>query len=168
MWFTGIISYPLARLLDSLVGRSDGHGLFTREEIAAIIKYHNLSDNKSGTIGPDAVRVMLGALNLDSRKILGDISLIPEGSTEDEVDMEKADLVIHRGLIVHWSAVKTVNIDEVVDEGFIAKVTGWPYSRIPVTGDPEIDGTQDTPTVKDYRWEGKHIFGFLHVKVSTN
>ena len=168
MWFTSPISYPLARLLDKVAGRSDGNGMFTREEIAAVIKYHDLSDNSNGTIGPDAARIMLGALNLDSRKVGGDIAMVPAKNTDDEKDVEKADLIILQGLIVHWSDVKTVNIDDVVDEDFVAKVNSWSYSRIPVIGNPESHSAQSDPVAMDYRWEGKQIFGFLHIKVSRN
>jgi metal transporter CNNM len=166
MWLTAIVSYPLAWILDSVAGRKHGHGLFTNDEMAAVIKYHELSEHNGGTLSPDAARVMLGALRLDSRKIGGDIALIPEKSTDDEKDLEKADLVVLQGLIVQWSAVKIINIDDVVDEAFIAKVSGWSYSRIPVIGDPEPHEMQGDPAVTGYGWEGKQIFGFLHVKVS--
>lgn len=166
MWLTAIVSYPLAWVFDSVAGRKHGHGLFTNDEIAAVIKYHELSEQNGGTLGLDAARVMLGALRLDARKIGGDIALIPEKSTDDEKDLEKADLVVLQGLIVHWEAVKIINIDDVVDEAFIAKVGGWSYSRIPVIGDPEPNEMQDDPAATSYGWEGKQIFGFLHVKVS--
>ena len=168
MWFTAIISYPLARLLDKIAGRSNGNGMFTREEMAAVIKHHDISDNSNGTISPDAARIMLGALNLDSRKIGGDIAMVPEKNTDDEKDVEKADLIILQGLIVHWSEVKTVNIDDVVDEAFVTRVHSWSYNRIPVIGNPESHGVQNNPAASDYRWEGKQIFGFLHIKVSIN
>lgn len=165
MWLTAIVSYPLAWILDSVAGRKHGHGLFTNDEMAAVIKYHELSEDTSGTLSPDAVRVMLGALHLDSRKIGGDIASIPERSTDDEKDLEKADLVVLQGLIVQWSTVRTVNIDDVVDEAFIAKINSWSYSRIPVIGDPEPHEMQDDPIATGYGWEGKQIFGFLHTKV---
>jgi metal transporter CNNM len=167
MWLTGIVSYPLAQLLDTVAGNNDGHGLFTNEEVAGIIKYHELSENNGGQIGPDAAQVILGALNLDTRKVGGDIAPIPPENTGGDKDVEKADCIIHHGLIVHWSDVKTVDIDDVVDEYFIVKIKSWSYSRLPVIGDSELHESQVDPAAIKYRWEGKQIFGFLHVKVST-
>lgn len=165
MWLTGIISYPLARLLDTIAGRTAVHGIFTNDEMAAIIKYHEQSENNGGMISPDAARVMLGALSLDSRKIGGDIAMIPDKNTDDEKDVEKADLVVLHGLIVHWSGVKTIDINDVVDENFIAKINTWSYSRFPVIGDPQSHNLRGDPAATNYRWRGKQIFGFLHVKV---
>jgi metal transporter CNNM len=165
MWLTAIVSYPLAWLLDTVAGRKYGHGLFNNDEMAGVIKYHRLSEQNGGTLGPDAARVMLGALRLDSREIGGDIAVIPANNIEDENDLEKADLVVLQGLIVQWSAVKTIDLDDVVDEAFIAKVTGWSYSRIPVIGNPESHEIKADSSSMAYRWEGKQIFGFLHIKV---
>ena len=166
MWLTGIVSYPLARLLDTIAGHNGGHGLFTNEEMAGIIKYHELTANKGGGIGSDAARVMLGALNLDSRKVGGDITLVPESNSDDEKDVEKADLIIRHGLVVRWPDVKSVNIDDIVDENFMTMVNSWSHSRIPVIGDPESHEIEGDPATAIYRPEGKLIFGFLHVKVS--
>lgn len=164
MWLTGIVSYPLARLLDTIAGQNEGHGLFTNEEMAGIIKYHELTANKGGGIGSDTARVMLGALNLDSRKVGGDITLVPESNSDDEKDVEKADLIIHHGLVVRWPDVKSVNIDDIVDENFIKMVNSWSHNRIPVIGDQESHETEGDPATAIYRLEGKLIFGFLHVK----
>jgi len=120
-----------------------------------LIKHHEISEKHGGFLGQDATRIMLGALNLDSRKIGGEIARIPEVQSEDEKDIEKADLVIVHGMIVKWSAVKTIYIDEPVDENFVKKIKDWSYSRIPVIGRPEGDS----------KLEGKKIFGFLHIKV---
>lgn len=168
MWLTGIVSYPLACLLDAVAGRSAGYSIFTREEMAAVIKYHDLSENNRGTIGPDATRVMLGALNLDSRSIGGNIALVPETNDSIEKDVEKADLIVLQELLVHWSDVKTVDIDDVVDEGFMSRLSEWPYSFIPVLGEHEFHKVGIDPATVEYRWEGKQIFGSLHIKASIN
>jgi metal transporter CNNM len=166
MWLTGIVSYPLACLLDTIAGRSPGYSIFTREEMAAVIKYHDLSENSHGTIGPDATRVMLGALNLDSRSIGGDIALVPETNTSVEKDVEKADPIVLQELLVHWSDVKTVDIDDVVDDKFMSRVNDWSYSCIPVLGKHEFHKVEMDPATVEYRWEGRQLFGFLHIKVS--
>lgn len=131
--------------------------------MAVLLKYHERSEKHGGMLGQDALRVMLGALSLDSRRIGGDIARIPKTNyVEDEKDIEKADFVVVQGMIVKWSAVKTVNINDPVDKTFIKKVKSWSYSRIPVIGEsqPKI-GKNSGQTC----WEGKKIFGFLHIKV---
>jgi metal transporter CNNM len=159
MFLTGILSYPLARLLDALFGKREDHGIFTNDELAALIKYHERSEKHGGLIGQDATRIMLGALHLNSRKIGGDISRISEKSVEGEKDVEKADLIVTYGMIVRWSAVKTIGIDEPVDGTFIKKVKSWSYSRIPVVGVQTENSTEVSS------WDREQIFGFLHIKV---
>jgi len=80
-----------------------------------------------------------------------------------EKDVEKADVLLVHGMIVKWSAVKTVNIDEVVDEAFLKKVKSWSYSRIPVIGKPSKESNERSSMQSD--WEGTRIYGFLHTKV---
>ena len=163
MWLTCIISFPLAWLLDHLSGSRDENGIFTNEEMAVLLKYHERSEKHGGMLGQDALRVMLGALKLDSRRIGGDIAIIPEKNyDEGEKDIEKADLFVVQGMIVKWSSVKTVNIDDRVDMAFIKKVKGWSYSRIPVIGGPQPKIGENYSQTS---WEGKKIFGFLHIKV---
>jgi metal transporter CNNM len=160
---TGLISYPLALLLDAIAGKKQDHEIFTNSEIAALVKYHEHSEKHGGDIGEDASRIMLGALQLDSRKIGGDIpptlGRIAEEDIDAEKDLEKADPVLASGMVVRWSAVKTIDIDEAVDGNFIRKVKSWSYSRIPVIGGQAENSDLRTT------WEGKHIYGFLHIKV---
>jgi hypothetical protein len=69
-------------------------------------------------------------------------------------------------MIVKWSAVKTVNIDEVVDEAFLKKIKSWSYSRIPVIGKPSKEISERSSKQSD--WEGTRIYGFLHIKVRSS
>lgn len=174
MFLTGILSYPLARLLDALFGKSVEHDIFTNGEMAALIRYHDQSENRRGMISQDAARIMLGALYLDFRNIEYDSSEICTKNDKEERhmekkvergverDVEKADSPVANAMIVPWSAVKTIDINEPVDKAFIRKVKSWSYSRIPVTGGPLDQLTKST------EWEGNQIFGFLHVKVRGN
>lgn len=52
----------------------------------------------------------------------------------EEQDIEKADVAVTQGIVVKWTSVKSVDIDDVVDAAFIKKIKSWSYSRIPVTG----------------------------------
>jgi metal transporter CNNM len=162
MWLTAIVSYPLSWLLDSSCGPCEERGIFTNDELAILIKYHERADKHGGQLGQDATRIILGALNLDARKIGGDITNTPEKTqAENEKDVEKADVVVVQGMIVKWSAVKTVNINDAVDKAFIEKVKSWSYSRIPVIG----NDTNDENNVRSLDWAGNKIFGFFHIKV---
>lgn len=163
MVITGIISYPLALLLDALTRKKEDQEIFTNTELAALIKYHDHSEKHGGEVGEDANRIMLGALELNSRKVGSELPIMLEKATEEDTDMEKdvekANPNLASSMIVQWSAVKTIDIDEVVDSKFIRKVKSWSYSRIPVIG-----GRDENPDAKT-SWEGKHIYGFLHIKV---
>ena len=63
--------------------------------------------------------------------------MIPKPGFElTEKNVEKADVLVVHGMIVKWSAQKTVNADDVVDVAFLKKVKSWSYNRIPVIGKP--------------------------------
>jgi metal transporter CNNM len=166
MFLTAIISWPLAWLMDQLSSKTktDEYGIFTNDDLGTLIKYHERSEKNGGRLGQDASRIMLGALNLDSRKVGGEINLVPRPSSdESERDTEKADFVMVQGMIVQWHMVKTININEKVDKAFIKKVRMWSYSRIPVIGEPQEEENKEAPEFSG--WNGKKIFGFLHIKV---
>lgn len=166
MYLTAIISWPLAWLLDQLSCKTqkDEYGVFSNDNLGTLIKYHERSEKNGGKLGQDASRIMLGALNLNSRKVGGEIHMVPRPSSDgSDRDAEKADLVFVQGMIVHWHMVKVVNINEKVDKAFIKKVRMWSYSRIPVIGEPEDGEYKEAPELSD--WNGRKIFGFLHIKV---
>ena len=166
MVLTAIISWPLAWLMDQLSCKiqKDEYGIFTNGDLGSLIKYHERSEKNGGRLGQDASRIMLGALNLDSRKVGGEINLVPRPSSdESDGDAEKADFAMVQRLIVQWHMVKTIDINERVDNAFIKKVRMWSYSRIPVTGEPQEEENKEAPEFEG--WIGKKIFGFLHIKV---
>jgi len=135
MLLTAIISCPLALLLDFFSGKDDNRNL-TNADLAALIKYQAQNLHQ---LNQDTAAIMLGAMRLGSRQICGYMT------TLDDQDVELAEATSGT-MITQWSAVKTANIDEVVDEAFIAKVKSWPINRIPVVGNTDI-------------------FGYFHVKV---
>jgi len=161
MGITAIISFPIAWCLDRVGGQRDAQELFTNEELGGLIRHHEKCEKNGGDLGQDASRIMLGALKLDSRKIGGEITAVPEPENRDQ-DLEKADLVVVQGMIVKWSAVKVIRIDEHVDEAFIKKVRGWSYSRIPVIGN--LGKGREGEVVGEWT-HGTQIHGFLHTKV---
>lgn len=159
MWLTGIISYPLALILDFTFSQSkQTYGMLTSDQLALLIRFHEKSEDHGGELSKDAARVMLGALSLDGRRI--DRVNVPEQSADgDEKDVEKAVHPVVHGMIVKWYAVKTIDINEPVDRYFMEKIRGWSYSRIPVIG-------KSAKTIAESRpWQGTMIYGFLHIKV---
>ncbi|PMD39201.1 hypothetical protein L207DRAFT_491161 [Hyaloscypha variabilis F] len=165
MFITAIISWPLAWLLDHLACKSqkDEYGVFSNHDLGTLVRHHERSEKNGGKLGQDASRIMLGALSLDSRKVGGEIHAFPRPSCDDhERDTEKADLVVVHGLIVQWHMVKTIDINEKVDSAFIKKVRMWSYSRIPVVGESEDEENKEAAELSS--WNGRKIFGFLHIK----
>lgn len=163
MWLTGIVTYPMAWLLDRMSRKKVQHGIFANDELAAVIQYHDKSAKKGGSLGQDTTRIMLGALKLDAQKLGGDFPRTPDSSSDDSShDLEKATLSVSQRIVVRWSAVKTININDTVDEAFIKKIKSWSYSRIPVVSGPPL-ATDENGNTKD-AWEGSQIFGFLHIK----
>ncbi|KAF8853951.1 hypothetical protein BDZ45DRAFT_60775 [Acephala macrosclerotiorum] len=160
MFLTAIISYPIAWCLDRVGGQRDALELFTNEELGGLIRHHEKREKNGGDLGQDASRIMLGALKLDSRKIGGEITAVPEPENREQ-DLEKADLVVVQGMIVKWSAVKVICIDERVDEALIKKVRSWSYSRIPVIGN--LGKGREGEDVQEWT-HGTQIHGFLHIK----
>ncbi|KUJ07276.1 uncharacterized protein LY89DRAFT_766407 [Mollisia scopiformis] len=162
MFITAIISFPLAWLLDTIAGQKDQTEIFTNEELGGIIRHHEKSEKHGGDLGQDTSRIMLGALKLDSREVGGEIAAVPEPAN-DEKDLEKADLVVVDGMIVKWSAVKAIRIDERVDEAFVKKIRGWSYSRIPVIGTAGKEREHEQADTMEWT-ENTRIHGFLHIK----
>jgi metal transporter CNNM len=170
MGLTAIVSWPLAWVLDHLTGRRDKfNDIFSNDELGTLIKYHERSETHGGRLGPDAARVMLGALNVDSRKIGGEMSRTLEPVKEkSEKDIEKAETVLFHGMTVGWDAVRTIDINQPVDRTFIDKVKSWSYSRIPVIGkSSERTRERDSSSSQNWEDEDTKIYGFLHTKVLT-
>ncbi|KAL2065398.1 hypothetical protein VTL71DRAFT_3068 [Oculimacula yallundae] len=170
MWFTCILTYPVGWLLDKLQTRQDRIGIFTNDELQAVIQYHESSEKRGGKLGQDAARIMQGALKLDSQRLCGD-SKEAARSFPSEQDVEKMGSAADEAMIVDWSSVKTIDINDTVDEAFVQKVQSWSYSRIPVIG-KESDIVSEGEKPETESWNGSKVFGFIHVKnligVATN
>jgi metal transporter CNNM len=170
MWATCVFSWPIAKFLDYCSGTTVELGIFSNDELAGLIKHHERSEEHGGSLEQDTARVMLGALSLNGQKIGANYSPSPatrsHNCSDKESDVEKVDLVIVRSMIVSWSAVKTVDIDEPVDRAFIKKVKSWSYSRIPVVGEAQVEQAESgINSSRNSSWDAKKVFGFLHIKV---
>jgi len=168
MVLTAIISWPISWLMDRITSRKDNYGIFTNDQLGALIKYHERSMKRGGQLGPDTSRIVVGALSLESCRIGGATAKLPNPTSSDnEKDVEKAELTAGQDMIVSWRAVKTVNINESVDKAFIKKIKSWAYSRIPVIGESCTGKESENHPMAPDGWEGTKIFGFLHIKVNV-
>ena len=169
MWITCIISWPISKLLDYCSGGKDEVSIFSNDELAGLISYHEKSEKHGGSLDQDTSRVMLGALSLDGHKIGANLSPFPNscsaGSSNKDSDVEKADLGVAHGMIVNWFTVRTVDINEPVDRAFVKKIKSWSYSRIPVVGEAQVEQPHSGKARSRSNWDAKKIFGVLHVKV---
>ncbi|OBT64497.1 hypothetical protein VE03_05344 [Pseudogymnoascus sp. 23342-1-I1] len=139
--------------------------MYTTEQLSVLIKLHERQEKHGGHLGPDAGRVARGALDLDCRTLekspLGGFYDSKSIITDGAGDPEKADHTTS-GIIVPWSAVKFIRIDDLVNEQFITKIKQFSYSRIPVVGNEEL--LTIAPTYNGHSPSDQRIFGFLHIK----
>lgn len=165
MWLTAIISWPLSFVLDKLTLPKERSSMYTAEQLAVLIKLHERQEKHGGHLGPDAGRVARGALDLDSRTLekssLGAF-YDDKNIADNTADPEKADHITS-DIIVPWSAVKFIRIDDPVNEQFIVKIKQLSYSRIPVVGNEDL--LTLAPTDDGNASNDQRIFGFLHIKV---
>ncbi|ELR03201.1 hypothetical protein VC83_02323 [Pseudogymnoascus destructans] len=164
MWLTAIISWPLSFFLDRLTLPKERGAMYTSEQLAMLIKLHERQEKHGGHLGPDAGRAARGALDLDGRTL----EKSPLGSFYDSKsitdiagDPEKADHTTS-DIIVPWSAVKFIGIDDLVNEQFIVKIKQFSYSRIPVIGNEDL--VTAPPTKHGSASNDHRIYGFLHIK----
>ncbi|KFY18352.1 hypothetical protein V493_08697 [Pseudogymnoascus sp. VKM F-4281 (FW-2241)] len=157
--------WPLSFVLDRLTLPKETGYMYTSEQLAVLIKLHERQEKHGGHLGPDAGRAARGALDLDGRTL----ERSPLGAfydnksiTDNAGDPEKADHTTS-DIIVPWSAVKFIRIDDPVNEQFIEKIKQFSYSRIPVIGNEDLVST--APTTNGSASNDQRIFGFLHIKV---
>ncbi|KFZ20741.1 hypothetical protein V502_03020 [Pseudogymnoascus sp. VKM F-4520 (FW-2644)] len=164
MWLTAIISWPLSFVLDRLTLPKERGYMYTSEQLAVLIRLHERQEKHGGHLGPDAGRVARGAIDLDGRTLekspLGafyDNKSITDGAGDPEKAYHTTS-----DIIVPWSAVKFIRIDDPVNEQFITKIKQFSYSRIPVVGNKDLLAI--APTDNGNAPSDQRIFGFLHIK----
>lgn len=164
MWLTAPISWVFGKMLDYYVGTPwKDNFLYSHQQLYNLIKYHDKLEKNGGEIGPEAARMMMRALDLDGRGI-GRRQSGSSGMTST-TDVENGESTERVETIVTWSDVKTVDIQETVDQEFLKKVKSWSYSTFPVVGTgtgKEISGGIGQPMASIT------TYGFLHIRVSEN
>lgn len=165
MGLTAIVSWPLSFVLDKLTLPRDQESMYTSEQLAVLIKLHERQEKHGGHLGPDAGRVARGALDLDGRTLERPPfpAFYNKTITGHTADLEKADHITS-DIVVPWSAVKFVRIDDLVNEEFVMKIKQFSYSRIPVIGNEDLF-TAPPSNDRGGALNDQRIFGFLHIKV---
>lgn len=165
MWITCIISWPLSYLLDEIAGQPPERGIYTIEQLRILIKFHERAEKHGGLLGPDAGRIMRGALKLDHQTLRGVCQPISCKGKTPLVDIEKGEAT-KSDIIVPWSSVRHISINEEVTKELILRIKGWAYSRIPVVGDPQAASNESAECCG--AWEDQKVYGFLHIKASCS
>lgn len=164
MWLTCIISWPLSYLLDTISGPQVDRGIYTVDQLEILIKFHERAEKHGGLLGPDASRVMRGALNLDRRTLRGECQPNFGKGKAPLADIERGEAT-ESDILVPWSSVRCISINEEVTKELILRIKNWAYSRIPVVGDLEA-GDQESADCYG-GWNNQKVYGFLHVKVDS-
>ncbi len=179
MYLTSPLTYPLSWVLDRCTVPKRERGMYSNEQLSWLLRMHERGEKHGGAVGPDAGRVMRGALEMDGRTMEKEYA---RKSLEDGLDA-KPDAVwdIEKSgnsaryepegkfeVVVPWSQVKYIGVDDEVDTEFVNKLKGWAYSRIPVVGDNSGVKKPKSLHGDDGEWQGQRVFGFLHIKVRFN
>ncbi|CAG8564366.1 11356_t:CDS:10 [Rhizophagus irregularis] len=104
IWLTFVFSYPIAKLLDWVLG--EDHGIiYRRAELKELIKYHESSE-RGGDLMKDSVTIIRGALDLQDKVV------------------ENAMTPIDKAYMI--------SIDSILDRITIREIYTTGHSRIPV------------------------------------
>lgn len=163
MWLTAIVSWPVSLFLSHISLITNDRSVFSNDELKTFIKYHEKSEKNGGRLGREASRIMIGALNLDNC-VIGKLSFGRQGNKLfDDNEAEKATQSKQKGIIKSWPFVKTINIDDIVNNDFMEKISHWSYNRLPVIGTSRRH--QYSPrNNSEYHLEDIQIYGSLHLK----
>jgi len=66
MYATFVISYPVSKLLDYMIGKNHA-GLMKRKQLEALVEFHGTVEGKGGELSGDEVKIITGALALSNK-----------------------------------------------------------------------------------------------------
>jgi len=66
MYATSVISYPLSKFLDYMIGKNHA-GLMKRKQLEALVEFHGRVEGKGGELSGDEVKIITGALSLSNK-----------------------------------------------------------------------------------------------------
>ncbi|RHZ83051.1 hypothetical protein Glove_99g133 [Diversispora epigaea] len=108
IWVTYVVSYPMAKLLDLILG--ENHGIiYRRAELKELIMYHETSTERGGDLVKDSVTIIRGALDLQDKVV------------------ESAMTPINKAFMIP--------IDSIMDRITVREIYSTGHSRIPVYGE---------------------------------
>ncbi|BFZ64568.1 hypothetical protein YB2330_005715 [Saitoella coloradoensis] len=77
IWCMFIFSYPIAKLLDYILGQNHGM-VYRRSELAELLTFHSQQEHHGGDLNLDAVTIMRGALDLHEKTVENAMTQIEE------------------------------------------------------------------------------------------
>eukprot|EP00455_Lapot_gusevi_P032021 TRINITY_DN3489_c0_g1_i3.p1 TRINITY_DN3489_c0_g1~~TRINITY_DN3489_c0_g1_i3.p1 ORF type:complete len:548 (-),score=163.99 TRINITY_DN3489_c0_g1_i3:276-1919(-) len=104
MFLSYPVSYPVAKLLDRILGDHSAHILFRRSELTHLVALHSVQ--KEGPLQKDEVQIISGALELNHKKV--------------------------KDVMTPFEYVNMLDIDRILDMDSLAEILGMGHSRIPV------------------------------------
>ncbi|GBB99088.1 hypothetical protein RclHR1_03410001 [Rhizophagus clarus] len=106
IWLTFIVSYPVAKLLDRILG--EDHGIiYRRAELKELIKYHESSTERGGDLIRDSVTIIRGALDLQDKVVehamtpIDKAYMIPNDSILDRITIREIYMNGHSRIPVY-------------------------------------------------------------------
>ncbi|ODQ50589.1 DUF21-domain-containing protein, partial [Saitoella complicata NRRL Y-17804] len=105
IWCMFVFSYPIAKLLDYILGQNHGM-VYRRSELAELLTFHSQQEHHGGDLNLDAVTIMRGALDLHEKTVENAMTQIEE--------------------------VFMLHIDTRLDRETIEKIVKSGHSRVPV------------------------------------
>ncbi|CAG8786517.1 15246_t:CDS:2, partial [Acaulospora morrowiae] len=101
-----IAGYPIAKLLDLILG--ENHGIiYRRAELKELIKYHETSTERGGDLVKDSVTIIRGALDLQDKVVESAMTpiekafMIPIDSMMDRITIREIYLTGHSRIPVY-------------------------------------------------------------------
>ncbi|RIB20341.1 hypothetical protein C2G38_1204159 [Gigaspora rosea] len=89
IWLTFIVSYPISKILDFVLGQNHGI-IYRRAELKELIKYHESSTKRGGDLNTDSVTIIRGALDFQDK--VAEDAITPL----DKVFMISNDVILDR------------------------------------------------------------------------
>ena len=136
-----VVSWPVAKLLDLMLGQSHGM-IYRRAELKELIDFHSQQNHHGGDLNIDAVTIMRGALDLQEKRVrdsmtsIENVFMLPKHARLDRATIGR---IVESG---HSRVPIYVEITEAPDQGYSEKrlrkqVTGCLLAKNLLLVDPD-------------------------------
>ncbi|KAI6137132.1 hypothetical protein F5141DRAFT_1060026 [Pisolithus sp. B1] len=121
------IAYPIAKLLDHVLGKSETH-TYKKAELKSFLQFHRTGEEP---LRDDEISILNGVLELNNKKVEGIMTPICVSSHSET----SASLLLTRAFP---QDVMTLSSDTILDHATVEAILSNGYSRIPIhePGDP--------------------------------